>query len=100
MMQCLKLVKKLSSNISPAEERAMAGVLNDSPATINIILGYMEQEIVSIDKKLSNTSKLYSQSGAPHLAVAALLATREKHMKLRNLLIEKDDILDADHAGD
>lgn len=98
-MNCLRLVKRLGTSLTISEQKQAAKTLADCSGAIRIIKGYLEREVISVDKQLNDTNKLYSQEGDTHLLVATMLAKRETQMKLLNLLSEEVE-LDADPAGD
>ena len=98
-MKSFRIVKKFKG-LDSSEERRYAATLNDSQNAVAIITKYLADEVIKADTKLGNTKSLYSGNGDCALQVACLLAEREANIKLLNLLTEKFDLLDADHAED
>jgi hypothetical protein len=87
-MNALRIVKKFK-NLTPAEEREYAVLLNASAGAVGIIIEYLEGTVMAIDRELTDVKSLYSSSGNSHLEVAALLATRSANMKLLELLTQE-----------
>lgn len=98
-MKALRLVKRFK-NMTPGEESTMALALDASPQVIGILTDFLQNEVLAADKKLSKTETLYKGEGDRALYVACLLAKREAHLTLLNLLTEKINLLDVDHTGD
>ena len=98
-MKILKLVKRLGTDLTVAEQKKYGQTLKDCKSGLAIIKSLLEREIIAIDKQLNDTGKLYSSEGDVHLKVAVLLAKREVKMNLLNLLSLEVE-LDADHSGD
>lgn len=98
-MKSFRIIKKFKQ-LTPGEERGYAKTLNDSANAVAIVKKYLEQRVIKADTKLGNTQSLYSGSGDCALKVACLLAEREAHLNLLNLLTETFDLLDVDHTGD
>ena len=96
-MKTLRLVKRLK-NLAPQDERVAAVALNTAREGIQVILDYLSQEIILIDKELSNTAVLYERKNADRY-VGVLLAQREANFKLMNLLREEVE-LDGDQPED
>jgi hypothetical protein len=95
-MKALRIIKKFD-DLTPREERALASTLNECEGAVKIIKDYIELEIVSADKELSNIKTLYSRPDSATY-VAALLAQRAALFKLHNLLTEDVGIeFDDDH---
>jgi hypothetical protein len=95
-MKSLRLVKKFP-NLTAREESSIAGILNESEASIKVIIDYLEFSIVGIDKELNNFKGLYDRPDSATY-VAAILARRATLFNLRSLLTEKVDLkFDDDH---
>lgn len=98
-MKSLRIVKKFK-RLTSGEERGYAATLRDSTNAVAIVKEYLEQQVIKADTKLGNTQTLYSGTGDCTLRVACLLAEREAHLNLLNLLTETYNLLDVDHTGD
>ena len=85
-----KIVKKFR-DLTPAEEAKINEVMEAGEGAIAVIVQFLEEQITALDKKMYHTDQLYDRPGAD-LYVAVLLARREVHLKLRNLLLDKIEL--------
>ncbi len=99
-MKTLRIITTLEriQKLTPEEKRSTAAAFNNSKAVIGCITDYLESEINSVDRTLSDPEELYS-NGKSGTYVAFKLAERATLVKLINLLT-KETTLDDDQSKD
>ena len=97
-MKICRIIKKFK-NLDTSEEKEMGHALNDSSRAIEIITKYLELQLDKFEGELNNTKQLYTGPGDRDRYVATLLAQKEAHIKLLQLLNEKVT-LDVDQTKD
>lgn len=99
-MKSLRIVTRLEriQHLTPKQKRATAVAFNNSKDVIGCITDYLESEISTIDKTLSNPEELYG-NGNSDTYVAFKLAERATLVKLIKLLT-KEITLDCDQQKD
>jgi len=99
-MLTLKIINNLAriQKLTEQEKRSTAAAFNNSKAVIGCITDYLESEINSVDRTLSDPEELYKESKSDTY-VAFKLAERATLVKLINLLT-KETTLDGDQPKD
>ena len=83
----IRLCKKFKG-LDVQEEKELKAKLRDGQGAIDIIVQYLEKQVVSIDNQLANPGELYKVANSDRY-VSFKLAERASLMTLRKLLTEE-----------